>query len=549
MVETLLFGIPIAYGVYVALHSKNLVDNSPDARPTPLFDLPNPSHLWISYKPPLLGGTPIQKSLKQFERDEGIIWSNVPVADQVTRDRLSYPHSGAKDQNGILPFNDFMICFIDDILGLGVFSTKAIKRDTIVGVYSGIVEYPIREGKFNNTYRLNGGDYNGSIQVDYEARHYRNMVAYIQHAPTELLPNEPDNAVTANLKMIPVTQLGIPISLCVATRDIEPFEQLLLDYGLSYWEERPYYLLDKTSQPIATRLPPETLPPPAEPPPQTITPEEQEKLIEELRQKCEPLQRFFEESPLPLFHAANPTHILYGKSGGMLSSLSLEEFERRENIIWTNSPVTGKAARKKLFGDESFPRKYCLAISEGLANRFNHFAICHINDTVGKGVVYVPPHPDEVLAPNTIVGIYSGLLQSANTYRGFCPYGYILHEHEIINQSVFDQEEYGTPFYDAQHYRNLTSYIQHAPEEETLADLNIPDNLKPIIATANTVIKTDVHLGIPVLYAITTRAIKPGEQLLFDYDASYFEGNAYQLFDKNNNIVGSMLDNTFTVNA
>jgi hypothetical protein len=230
---------------------RNLHDDSSSVKPEVLFTMTNPSHILYSETPPLLGGIPQKIARSFFEEKEKITWTNSPVAYQST---LEYINNPSQHEKLNYEFNDFLIAEINPTIGKGVFATKAIPQETVIGIYTGLLEATREQTEkfFEGRHLLNS--FNGdSLTLNFDARRFRNATSYIQHAPTENLISAP-NLATANIKMINVTHRGIQMALYVAKRNIEPNEQLLVDYGPRYWKHRPYQLFDKTGKTLGTNV-------------------------------------------------------------------------------------------------------------------------------------------------------------------------------------------------------------------------------------------------------------------------------------------------------
>jgi hypothetical protein len=196
---------------------------------TPLFELSNPSHILIGNAPPLLGGTFTAMARNEFEQQEKISWTNSPVSYPNTLRHLEVVPQ--KDPTVVDTFNDFVICEIHPSVGKGVFATKPILKGTILGIYTGMLEIGRGEG---GPYALNTR-VRDKRTFFYDAVHFRNATSYIQHAPeTETFPG----IATANVYMKNSIYGGVPLTLYVTTRDIEPHEQLLVSYGKDYWKRR-----------------------------------------------------------------------------------------------------------------------------------------------------------------------------------------------------------------------------------------------------------------------------------------------------------------------
>lgn len=235
----LLSGITALFALFwIRLWQSQKIHNS-KIKPEPLFNLKNPTHILFSDKPPLLGGTPQLIPLEKFEKKENIIWTNSPVAYSNTLKFLSITPT-PYDKNFIAEYNDFIICDMGPIVGKGVFTTKPIKNRTVIGIYTGILELTKLA---NPDYSIRAYDETNTVFF-YDAIRYRNATTYIQHAPDSGLPH----IATANVQIEDRIEGGITMSLYVANRDIEANEQLLVNYGVDYWENSTYRVFDKKGQ-------------------------------------------------------------------------------------------------------------------------------------------------------------------------------------------------------------------------------------------------------------------------------------------------------------
>jgi hypothetical protein len=222
------------------------------------------------------------------------------------------------------------------------------------------------------------------------------------------------------------------------------------------------------------------------------------------------------------------------------------------------TPVTGMMIRDTLFHTsltDKISRLHHTAISHVFYEGFHDFAICDINPTVGKGVFYKPAKKGDVLKKGTIVGVYTGSLTSANTDGAFYPYGYKITRTDIIPQSAF-HPLFGIPFYNAEKNRNATSFAGHALTDDELQKLDILEQLKRNIATANIGVMTICQFGIPILIFVIMRDMFDGEQWLIDY-GNYWgskknrtgEEASFQLFDVKAQTMGTLnTENQFTLN-
>ncbi len=200
---------------------------SPDL--IPVFALSNPDQILISDKPPKLGGKIMSLPRTEFETRENITWSNSPVTYLNTIQHLGInPQKDSRITDG---FMDFVICDIHPSVGKGVFATKHIPKDTILGIYTGVLELARGPG---GHYALDAKTPDGP-RFYYDAIHFRNATSYVQHAPETAA--SPDIA-TANVEMKNTIYGGVTLMLYITSRDIEPYEQLLTDYGKGYWKWR-----------------------------------------------------------------------------------------------------------------------------------------------------------------------------------------------------------------------------------------------------------------------------------------------------------------------
>lgn len=225
---------------------QNQQPRTPKPVPEPFFQIANPSHILFGNKPPLLGGKLEPITREAFEAKENITWTNSPVTYRNTLHYLAI-EPDALGGSLVGEFNHFAICDLGLRLGKGAFATKPIKKGTVIGIYSGMLN--LTQSKYANQYELNA-----SIDPEkiffYDAIHFRNVTSYIQHAPDTAL----ENIATANLKIQNMQHGDIVLALYVANRDIEPNEQLLVNYGKTYWGPRSYQLFDKNGQALHSNL-------------------------------------------------------------------------------------------------------------------------------------------------------------------------------------------------------------------------------------------------------------------------------------------------------
>ena len=122
---------------------------------------------------------------------------------------------------------DITIAWIDPTLGYGVFTNRAILRQTFVGEYTGIVRKRRLFGRFKNDYCF---DYTIGLgrETPYviDAERHGNFTRYINHS------EEP------NLEAASALSNGIMHMIFYAIIDIPPGAQLSCNYGAKYWQRR-----------------------------------------------------------------------------------------------------------------------------------------------------------------------------------------------------------------------------------------------------------------------------------------------------------------------
>jgi len=253
---------------------------------------------------------------------------------------------------------------------------------------------------------------------------------------------------------------------------------------------------------------------------------------------------------VPAFYSRKPESIkIFDKSKGTITEVPVEQFEAEESITWSESPSVHSDRKRLILLDEDLRVKHLNLIYELLYFNSPKLAITHINDTVGKGVIAA-----QDFKQYDIIGLYSGLLDSRSVDADFKPYAYVCSEEQ--NSSSGFSTYYGTSLIDASQIRNHMSYIQHAPNEESLASLTLPDDVRKIVATSNVVVFTYNHLQWPILLLIVARDVKEGEQLFIDYGTYWKESQvhncsdgSYALFDLDSEKIGTVnLEGSFHLN-
>ena len=111
-------------------------------------------------------------------------------------------------------------------VGYGLFAETSIACGAFIGEYTGIVRQ-------SSTHSSDDGSYTflyPSSEVSYEicAREFGNVIRFINH-----------NSASANVQFRRVHHEGLMHIVCFAISDIEPHQQLLVDYGAAYWTNKP----------------------------------------------------------------------------------------------------------------------------------------------------------------------------------------------------------------------------------------------------------------------------------------------------------------------
>ncbi|MBL7480161.1 SET domain-containing protein-lysine N-methyltransferase [Legionella bononiensis] len=129
----------------------------------------------------------------------------------------------------------FELRYINPIIGFGVFSKTLIKNEEVLGIYSGVKQVNPPES-FNFAYKPDGD----SLNMILNARGFGNITRFINHAPNldnNSLSADSSQRLFANSKGSIYFINGLSFIVYLATRDILPGEQLLVDYGTLYFKE------------------------------------------------------------------------------------------------------------------------------------------------------------------------------------------------------------------------------------------------------------------------------------------------------------------------
>lgn len=162
---------------------------SPQLRP--FFADNKPTHVWYADKPPLLGGEPQYITLTEFQKiyynktRSTFEWTEVPWTPVPSAKPLGIVRAKTGVEQKVIdwmsnPDNDkFVIAFIDDSAGFGVFARRDIEKGECLGVYVGDL-INIKNADTTYTIRL-------SENLSIDGKNRGNITRFFQHLPRSLL--------------------------------------------------------------------------------------------------------------------------------------------------------------------------------------------------------------------------------------------------------------------------------------------------------------------------------------------------------------------------
>lgn len=115
---------------------------------------------------------------------------------------------------------------VSELVGYGVFADRAIRRQDVIGEYTGVLRKN-RAGDENNRYLAGTRPYGPVDDFVIDGQDEGNLTRFINHSFKT--PNVRSEHVFYDQRWHRVLR---------ADRDIRPGEQLLWNYGLDYWRER-----------------------------------------------------------------------------------------------------------------------------------------------------------------------------------------------------------------------------------------------------------------------------------------------------------------------
>lgn len=123
----------------------------------------------------------------------------------------------------------FYVKFIDENKGFGLFSQVPIRKNDVLGLYTGVITSEFDDTDYLWTYPSVIKDKNGrQVEVGIDAKYSGNWFRFVNDGPESLL----------NVEGIWVLHDGLWHMFYVASRHIAPHEELLISYGDAYWQTR-----------------------------------------------------------------------------------------------------------------------------------------------------------------------------------------------------------------------------------------------------------------------------------------------------------------------
>ena len=135
----------------------------------------------------------------------------------------------------------------------------------------------------------------------------------------------------------------------------------------------------------------------------------------------------------------------------------------------------------------------------------NRLEIRYINPAMGFGV-----YSRDVIKQGEVIGIYTGLKQTASTVQAIHTYVY------------WTQSDFLNMYVDARRYGNITRFINHAFDSD-----------KPGFSNANISAKNYKLYGVEFIIHSAKKDIPKGEQLLVNYGEEYFKNRRSLRFKTN----------------
>lgn len=126
--------------------------------------------------------------------------------------------------------DNYELRYIDPRIGCGLFARTYIKKDENLFVYGGIKKTEITYSDYCFS------SYEDALNTSVDARDYGNITRFVNHAFDNVIINS--GALRSNVTAKPFYLNGLVFIIYVALRNINPGEQLLVDYGTGYFSVR-----------------------------------------------------------------------------------------------------------------------------------------------------------------------------------------------------------------------------------------------------------------------------------------------------------------------
>ncbi len=147
------------------------------------------------------------------------------TADEKLISLLKTPHD----------FSRYELRYIHPEIGVGVYSKKRIKKGEFISFYTGIKSHALPWSHFSFIVRED------CLKMRLDACQYGNITRFINHAPKQNTSSR-TSVFAANVKSQSYCLNGIEVIVFSAIKDILKGEQLLVDYGASYFHEDEMFL-------------------------------------------------------------------------------------------------------------------------------------------------------------------------------------------------------------------------------------------------------------------------------------------------------------------
>ncbi len=141
--------------------------------------------------------------------------------------------------------------YINQCIGLGVFSRKRINKGALISQYCG----ELIPGKITDKSYVYKAHPDG-LNLGLDAREHGNISRFINHAPRHSFKNNRtlfSKTIEANINTKHCNVYGNNIVMLIARRDIEKGEQLLSDYGSLFFNQSQDLLLIKRNGHVINR--------------------------------------------------------------------------------------------------------------------------------------------------------------------------------------------------------------------------------------------------------------------------------------------------------